>query len=88
MHVLLVGYFVREPWEQATWVVLSGAFVALRVSFTIKAFERFTREVATLTEGEFVYLDGPHGSFNLDVGPRGDDLQRPGPLVLWGPGSG
>ncbi len=168
LHVLLVGYYVREPWEQATWVVLSGAFIALgvwvrivkpllrrrrrwqvehvsrgagsttitlrlvdptsygadgfhfragqfawltarrspfsltyhpfsfsssaerhdRVSFTIKAFERFTREVATLTEGEFVYLDGPHGSFNLDGGTGGDDLHRPGPLVLVGAGVG
>ena len=30
-HVLLVGYYVREWWEQALWIVLSVAFVALGV---------------------------------------------------------
>lgn len=167
-HVLLVGYYVREPWEQATWIVLSGAFVALgvwvriikplrrhrrrwqvehisqragsttislrlvdpmsygvdgfrfhagqfawitarrspfsltyhpfsfsssaeshdRVTFTIKSFERFTREVSTLVEGEYVYVDGPHGSFNLDEEATVADGSRTGPLVLVGAGVG
>ncbi len=30
-HVLLVGYYVREWWEQALWIVLSVAFIALGV---------------------------------------------------------
>ncbi|TAJ49489.1 MAG: oxidoreductase [Herbiconiux sp.] len=30
-HVLLVGYYVREWWEQALWIVLSAAFVGLGV---------------------------------------------------------
>jgi predicted ferric reductase len=31
LHVLLVGYYVREPWEQGLWIVLSAAFIALGV---------------------------------------------------------
>jgi predicted ferric reductase len=30
-HVLLVGYYVRELWEQTLWIVLSIAFVGLGV---------------------------------------------------------
>jgi len=30
-HVLLVGYYVREWWEQTLWIVLSAAFVGLGV---------------------------------------------------------
>ena len=169
-HVLLVGYYVREPWEKALWILYSAAFVALgvwvrvvkpllrrrrrwrvvgvshhagsttidlelmdpttygprgfqfeagqfawitarrspfsmtyhpfsfsssaevsdRVSFTIKSFERFSREVASLRVGEVVYLDGPHGSFNLRApghGARAGDADE-GPLVLVGAGVG
>jgi len=158
--VLLVGYYVREPWEQALWIVLSAAFVGLglwvrivkpllrrrrrwvvesvrpgaggtttiairvldpgsygpngfrfepgqfawlqarrspfamtyhpfsiassaehpeRITFTIKAHEGFSREVAGLVEGDSVYLDGPFGAFTLP---------DPGPLVLIGAGVG
>ncbi|RFA10439.1 hypothetical protein B7R54_15440 [Subtercola boreus] len=31
LHVLLVGYYVREWWEQTLWIVLSAAFVGLGV---------------------------------------------------------
>lgn len=159
-HVLLVGYYVREWWEQALWVVLSAIFIALgiwvriikpilrrkrrwviesiapdhggttaitlrlldptsygprgfhfeagqfawilarrspfsityhpfsfttsaerpdRVSFTIKWHEGFSREVADLTVGESLYLDGPYGSFVLPPS---------GPVVLIGAGVG
>jgi predicted ferric reductase len=159
-HVLLVGYYVREPWEQALWIVLSAAFIALgvwvrivkplvrrrrrwivetvapdaggtttvtirldhehahglpgfafeagqfawlqarsspfamsyhpfsisssaerpdRISFTIKAHDGFSREIAGLIEGDPVYLDGPFGAFVLP-----DE----GPLVLIGAGVG
>jgi predicted ferric reductase len=159
-HVLLVGYYVREPWEQALWVVLSVSFIALgiwvrfikpllrrhrkwvvaaispeaggattvtirlvdatsygphgfqfeagqfawlqarrspfsmtyhpfsisssaarpeRISFTIKLHEGFTREIAELEVGDFVYLDGPFGAFVLP-----DE----GPLVVIGAGVG
>ncbi len=30
-HVLLVGYYVREWWEQALWIVLSAAFIGMGV---------------------------------------------------------
>ncbi len=30
-HVLLVGYYVREWWEQTLWIVLSAAFIGLGV---------------------------------------------------------
>ncbi len=29
MHVLLVGYYVDEPWEQALWALMSAAFISL-----------------------------------------------------------
>ncbi|MAP64664.1 MAG: oxidoreductase [Microbacterium sp.] len=29
VHVLLIGYYVREPWEQALWIAYSLAFVAI-----------------------------------------------------------
>ena len=161
-HTVLVGYYVREPWEEGLWIVLTLAFVGLgvwvriikpllrrhrrwiveevtpdaggstrvvlrlmnpssygpkgfnfragqfawilmfkspfamtyhpfsfsssaeqpnRIHFTIKAFGEFTREVARLTPGEIVYLDGPYGSFSLD-----DDTDAP--LVLIGGGVG
>lgn len=145
-HVLLVGYYVQQPWERALWILLSAAFVALgvwvriikplirrrrrfvveaieheaagvttitirpadpaawgarpfrfeagqfawlqarrspfdltyhpfsfassaerpdRITFAIKAHERFTRDVADLVPGESVYLDGPFGAFTL-----------------------
>ncbi len=169
MHVVLVGYYVHEPWEKALWILLSAAFIALgvwvriikplrrrrrrwqivsvshhagattialrlvdpssygpggfhfdagqfawitarrspfsmtyhpfsfsssaevadEVSFTIKSFERFTREVAEFVVGEYVYLDGPHGSFNLEEGAStGDTPGQQGPLVLVGAGVG
>lgn len=159
-HVLLVGYYVREWWEQALWIVLSAAFISLgvwvriikpllrrrrrwviesiapdagdtttitlrlldptsygphgfrfeagqfawllarrspfsmtyhpfsfttsaddhdRVSFTIKKHEGFSRQVAELTIGEHLYLDGPYGSFTLP---------ESGPIVLIGAGVG
>jgi predicted ferric reductase len=28
-HVLLIGYYVREPWERALWIVYSAAFVGI-----------------------------------------------------------
>ncbi len=31
LHVLLVGYYVREWWEQLLWIVLSVAFIGLGV---------------------------------------------------------
>ncbi len=31
VHVLLIGYYVDQPWEQAVWVVYSGAFIAIGV---------------------------------------------------------
>lgn len=31
LHVLLVGYYVREWWEQLLWIVLSAAFIGLGV---------------------------------------------------------
>jgi predicted ferric reductase len=31
VHVVLVGYYVREAWEQALWIALSAAFIALGV---------------------------------------------------------
>lgn len=31
VHVVLVGYYVREWWEQALWIAYSGAFIALGV---------------------------------------------------------
>lgn len=31
LHVLLVGYYVREWWEQALWIAYSVAFIALGV---------------------------------------------------------
>lgn len=30
-HVLLIGYYVDQPWERAVWVLYSGAFVAVGV---------------------------------------------------------
>ena len=30
-HVLLIGYYVREPWERAVWVAYSAAFVAVGI---------------------------------------------------------
>ncbi|MDQ3729738.1 MAG: ferric reductase-like transmembrane domain-containing protein [Actinomycetota bacterium] len=40
-HVLLVGYYVDEPWEQALWVLMSAAFIALLVWVRIlKPLER------------------------------------------------
>jgi predicted ferric reductase len=30
-HVLLVDYYVNEPWEKALWIAMSAAFVALLV---------------------------------------------------------
>jgi predicted ferric reductase len=30
-HVLLVDYYVNEPWERVLWIAMSGAFVALLV---------------------------------------------------------
>ena len=40
-----------------------------RITFAIKAHERFTRDVADLMPGDPVYLDGPFGAFTLP--PRG-----------------
>ena len=41
-----------------------------RITFAIKAHERFTRDVADLMVGDSVYLDGPFGAFTLpDDGP-------------------
>lgn len=51
------------------------------VSFTIRAVGDFTSEVEDLQPGESVYLDGPHGSFNLDRYPGSG-------LVLIGAGVG
>lgn len=30
-HVLLIGYYVDEPWEQAVWAVYSAAFIAIGI---------------------------------------------------------
>ena len=30
-HVLLIGYYVREPWERALWIAYSAAFVGIGV---------------------------------------------------------
>jgi predicted ferric reductase len=146
VHVVLVGYYVRQWWEQGLWIAFSAAFIALgvwvrivkpilrrrrrwtitklvhepggattialelantaaygargfhfeagqfawilarsspfaltyhpfslsssadepyRLSFTVKQYEGFSREVAELKVGESVYLDGPFGSFVL-----------------------
>lgn len=161
-HTLLVGYYVREPWEQLLWIFLTLLFVALgvwvrivkpllrrkrrwvvekvapdaggatridlriedpdsyphgafqfepgqfawilmrrspfsltyhpfsftssaeesrHVSFTVKAFGRFTHEIGLLEPGELVYLDGPYGSFRLDH-------ESAAPVVLIGGGVG
>jgi len=41
-----------------------------RITFAIKAHERFTRDVADLMPGDSVYLDGPFGAFTLpESGP-------------------
>lgn len=161
-HTLLVGYYVREPWEQLLWIFLTLLFVALAiwvrivkpilrrkrrwvvekvtpdaggatridlrledpdsypngsfqfepgqfawilmrrspfsltyhpfsfsssaeegqyVSFTVKAFGRFTHEIGLLEPGEYVYLDGPYGSFQLDG-------ESEAPVVLIGGGVG
>lgn len=162
LHVLLVGYYVREWWEQTLWIVLSAAFVGLgvwvrlvkpalrqrrpwvvesiehdvdevttitirrvqpeggaavapafhfdpgqfawlqarrspfaityhpfsisssaeqpgRISFSIKAKERFSRDVAGLATGDRMYVDGPFGAFVLP---------ETGPIVCIGAGVG
>lgn len=160
LHVLLVGYYVREWWEQALWIALSVVFILLGVwvriikpllrrrrrwvvesvlqdvdsvttitirlldpssygprdfhfepgqfawlqarrspfaltyhpfsisssaerphqlSFSIKAHEGFSRDVAELVPGDVVYVDGPFGAF---VAPE------EGPLVLIAAGVG
>lgn len=165
MHALLVNYYLKDPWEQMIWMVLSGVFVALalvvrvvkpvlrfrrrwqvesvqpgvagtatvvlklvnlasygrhgfvfkagqfawvtarrspfaltynpfsiassacvqdRIRFTIKAHQGFSAEVADLKVGEWVYVDGPHGTFYLDGDSDSDDA----PLVLIGAGVG
>jgi len=53
-HTVLVGYYVREPWEEVLWILLP------------LAFGEFTRDIERLTPGEIVYLDGPYGCFSLD----------------------
>jgi len=53
-HTVLVGYYVREPWEEVLWILLT------------LAFGEFTRDIERLTPGEIVYLDGPYGCFSLD----------------------
>jgi predicted ferric reductase len=154
-HVLLVGYYVREWWEQTLWIVLSAAFIGLgvwvrlikpvlrrrhpwqvesiehdvddvttitigsvdarpfrfdpgqfawlqarrspfaityhpfsisssaerpgRISFSIKAHERFSRDVAGLRPGDRMYVDGPFGAFVLP---------ESGPIVGIGAGVG
>ena len=30
-HVLMIGYYVREPWERALWIAYSAAFVGIGV---------------------------------------------------------
>lgn len=30
-HVLMIGYYVREPWERALWIAYSAAFVGIAV---------------------------------------------------------
>ncbi len=30
-HVLLIGYYVREPWERALWIAYSAAFIGIAV---------------------------------------------------------
>lgn len=161
-HTVLVGYYVREPWESFLWLLSSLAFIGLgvwvrivkpilrrhrrwiveevipeaggattvrlrlaqptsygpegftfaagqfswilmrrspfaltyhpfsmsssaehhqHVAFTIKAFGEFTREVARLSAGEVVYLDGPYGSFSLEESGGA-------PLLLIGGGVG
>ncbi|GAA2222365.1 ferredoxin reductase family protein [Herbiconiux moechotypicola] len=160
LHVLMVGYYVREWWEQLLWIVLSAAFIGLgiwvrlvkpalrrrspwvvesiehdagdvttitirmrdphapgmtpfhfdpgqfawlqarrspfaisyhpfsisssaehtdRIRFSIKAKQRFSREVADLQPGDTMYVDGPFGAFVLP---------ETGPLVLVGAGVG
>ncbi len=31
LHVLLIGYYVDQPWERALWIVYSGVFVSIGV---------------------------------------------------------
>jgi predicted ferric reductase len=159
-HVLLVGYYVREWWEQALWTVFSVAFIGLgiwvrllkpalrrrhpwtvesiehdadevttitlvrptsvtdggrafqfdpgqfawlqarrsafaltyhpfsisssadrpnRIRFSIKAHERFSRDIAGIEVGEDMYVDGPFGAFVLP---------ETGPVVFIGAGVG
>ena len=57
------------------------------VSFTIKAYEDFSREVAYLKPGQTVYLDGPYGGFVLPA--KTDPVwQADSPLLLIGAGIG
>lgn len=160
VHVLMVGYYVREPWERGLWVVLTVAFICLAfwvrlikpllrrrrkwvvdrvraeaggatsitislvdpgsygprefsfdpgqfawlmarrspfaityhpfsiassadrpqsLTFVIKELGGFTREIAEIKVGEYVYLDGPFGAFVLP---------EEGPLVAIGAGVG
>ncbi|WP_169925835.1 ferredoxin reductase family protein [Serinibacter salmoneus] len=61
-HALLVGYYIREPWEQALWIVLTIAFVALgiwvrlikpllrhRRRWVVESLERATDDTTTIT---------------------------------------
>lgn len=49
-HVLLIGYYVNEPWERALWIVYSAAFIWIgiwvRVISPIRRYRRRWRVVA------------------------------------------
>ncbi len=53
LHVLLIGYYVNEPWEQALWIVYSAVFIWIgiwvRIISPIRRWHRRWR-VAAISE--------------------------------------
>lgn len=45
LHVLLIGYYVSQPWEKALWIAMSVAFVSLGVWVRlVKPLQRWKRK--------------------------------------------
>lgn len=94
-HALLVGYYIRQPWEQALWIVLTVAFVALGVwvrlikpllrhrrRWVVEDIERATDDTTTIT----IRLADPraHGAegFRFEPGQFAWLIARRSPFAL------
>lgn len=74
-HVLLIGYYVDEPWEKALWIVYTGAFVWIGFWVrVVKPVQRFRRRFVVVGVTE----EAGGACHALEIAPAGSAASTAG----------